>query len=253
MKLFETLALAQRQTPFYHSEEYSFFIRNAYRLSDTEMFSFLSSPESAFDVIRANIIIRSIINKERIEKAYRSYLKLQSSKIEELTSLEEYMANAMSDLPYLKWNDKKIYVPIFPISLTKIYSKSFEKLALKPYKHLLKEYQSVLIDTFDYYSYAAFSSYFTRLITVKKTDTILVSYDYDSESIYFINDQGRLEERIALFDKELPSPNKNHMIKRIERVVDAYLNSDRSSLIEALKEEKLISEKLLLSIENKSK
>lgn len=253
MKLFETLARAQRETPFYHSDEYLFFVRNAYRLNESESFAYLSSPQNPFDVVRANIVIRSLINKEAIERFYRSISKLKESGKDEDAKLDEYMKNAMNGLPYLDYGEKKIYVPVFPISLAEIYGQNFEKLSAKPYKRLLNGYQAMLIDCFDYYGYALFSSFFTRLITIKKTQSLLVSYDYDAESLYFINDQGRLESRIAFFDKDLPSPNKNHMVKRIERVATAYLTHDREGLLLALKEEKLISEKLILSLSEKGK
>ena len=63
-----------------------------------------------------------------------------------------------------------------------------------------------------------------------------------------INDQGRLDSKICLFDREIKTPVKTHMVKRIEAVADAYLANDKNALIQALVQGNLISSSLMHEI-----
>ncbi len=124
---------------------------------------------------------------------------------------------------------------------------------MPPYKKLLKDYEAALIDPFDYYGAALYDSYFTKLVILRKTKNSMAAYDYDAECIYFINEEGRLDAKIALFDKGLTKPLKNHMIPRIQKVVDAYYENDRDKMLNVLLKEKLISDALRKKADEKKK
>lgn len=246
MSLFDELALHQKKTPFASSSESMFFTEHAYLLNDSDLWRSYLKPSDSFMTVRANILLRALLNKKRIEKEYLGKIKAdRENPSPDHLSVEEYMRNVLSGLPYLVKEGKKIYVPIFPESVNALYSSHYEKLTLPPYKNLLLAYQAMSVDPFDYYGYALFDSYFTRLVAVRKTEKVLACYDYDAESLYFINDQGRLDAKVAFFDKDLKNPSKTHMVKRIEAVADAYLASDRDAFIKALVEGNLISSSLL--------
>ncbi len=240
MNLYEALASHQRPTSFPKSSEALFFNHYSYMLSTDELWARFLKPADSFDTVRANIILRALLNKQETEKLYLSKSREEKNG-EDALSLKEFMENGMSDFPYLLWEGKKIYVPIFPQSLNLIYGSDYEKLGQAPYKRLVSDYEAATIDPFDYYGFHLFDSYFTRLVAVRKTPKIMAAYDYDAECLYFINDEGRLDAKIALFDRGIAMPVKTHMIKRIERVADAYLASDREEMIKALVEENLIS------------
>jgi hypothetical protein len=155
-------------------------------------------------------------------------------------------------MPYLLFHDHKIYVPFFPISINDLYSTHFEKLLKAPYKRLIGSYQSSAIDIFDYYGYEIYDSYFTKLVPIRKTPKCLAAYDYDAEALYFINDQGRLDEKICFFDKTIKIPVKTHLVKRIEAVADAYLADDKDALCRALVGGNLISSGLMHKLAGQS-
>lgn len=242
--LFESLQKAQRATSFQNSEEMRFFVHNSFLLTKSTLWNHFRLPEDSFDVVRANIIIRSLINQEIIEKLYKNY---EVGRRDEQLSLEEYMASGMADLPYLVHEGRKIYVPIFPSSINHIYSEDFYRLSTPPYDNLSKIIESMTIDPFDYYGYHLYDSYFSRLIPIKGKGKVFAFYDYDAECIYFVNDQGRLDNLIALFDRGIKKPVKTHMIERVEKVVDAYLAMDRDALLTSLLEEKLVSSSFISS------
>jgi hypothetical protein len=252
MNLYESLAQAQAKTPFSTSSEATFFAEHSYLLSNVDQWHLFLKPSDSFMTVRANIILRALLNKNAIEHFYFSKLKsLKENPSGENLSLEEYMKEEMSVLPYLSYLGKKIYVPFFPESLNTIYSEQFAKLTLTPYNRLLSDYQAAAIDPFDYYGYHLFDSYFTKLVPIRSTPKVLAAYDYDAETLYFINDQGRLDAKICFFDKELGKAVKTHMVKRIEAVADAYLDNDRNRLITALVRENLVSSSLMHKIAGK--
>ena len=80
---------------------------------------------------------------------------------------------------------------------------------------------------------------------IKNADKETAYFHYDTNTIYFINDQGRLDTSIVLFDRYLRHPNYSHMLERIKPVVDAYFAFDREALIKALHENGFISNTLL--------
>lgn len=248
MRLYETLTVHQRPTNFPHSAESTFFNRYAYLLSDNESWEKFLKPTDAFETIRANIILRALLNKMEIEKLFLGYIKASRAKSKKKIPLESWMEKGMEELPFLSFQGEKIYVPIFPISLNVLYSRDYSKLAVAPYKKLLSDYEAATIDPFDYYGYQIYDSYFTRLVAIRKTPKIMASYDYDAECLYFIDDEGRLDAKISFFDKELKTPVKTHMVKRAERVANAYFADDREALLKALVEENLISSSLVHSI-----
>ncbi|MDY4849089.1 MAG: hypothetical protein SO176_02380 [Bacilli bacterium] len=51
-----------------------------------------------------------------------------------------------------------------------------------------------------------------------------------------------MDNKIVLFDKYIKNPKYNHMLERIKPVVDAYFNNDRKAMVDALKENELISD-----------
>jgi hypothetical protein len=251
MDLFYKLEKKQRPTPFGKSQEMAFYLDNRVLLSNVSGYAPFLKAEDSFNIVRANILIRAIMNKEIIEKAYA--LKLKEEKKEGLatTSVKDYMDQAMAELPFLKWKqDQRIYVPIFPANLNVVYAGQFQKLMVPPYLSLLKDYDGVTIDPFDYYGPALFNSYFTKLVEVRSNPSGSAFYDFDAEAVYFVNLQGRLDAKLCLFDRSLHHPSHNHMLKRLFPVVDAYYANDRETMIKALVDNKLISSKEIYKIKS---
>ena len=248
MSLFDQLARKQRKTSFYSSPQMMMFNDNRVLLDQVPLFSRFMKATEPFDIIRANIIIQSILNKKAIEEAYSEQKK--EKKNSKKKESEEYMNGVLETLNYMPLEDEKIFIPIFPISLNRIYSKDYEKLSKPPYEALLHNYEAVVVDPFDTYGSDIYNTYFTKLVLIKKTDLGAAYYDYDSDAIYFVNHQGRLDGKLCLFDKYLYHPNYNHIIKRITPVVDAYYRESKDDVERLLVENKLISSKLILKIKS---
>ena len=151
----------------------------------------------------------------------------------------------ISEQPYYQEGQKKIYIPFFSRSLNQIYFEEPEKLLTSPYAGLKDKFQDTVVDPFDTYGSELYNSHFSRLVKVKQEDKETAFFHYDTNTIYFVNEQGRLDGTVVLFDRYLRRPSYSHMLERIRPVVDAYFNFDREGFINALYDNGFISSHLL--------
>lgn len=250
MDLFATLEKKQRKTHFQRSEEMAFYLANGGVLVDYPIFSCYRKAETPFQIQRANIVLRSLQAKQVIDDGVRE-AKAKcggANKGNAPQIFEETMTPILKKLPYHIHEGEKIYIPFFSKSINRLYASEWIKLISSPYKRFLKNFDSILIDPFDYYGDDLFESLFTKLIRVKKTEEGSAFYDYDTFTIYFVNKQGRLDCKCCLFDRYLKDHNRNHMMIRIQPVVDAYYQGNAEEMKSFLVKNKLISSKLIYKI-----
>lgn len=252
MQLYETLASNQKHKNFFKGEEYRFFLDYRHILESVPTFKYLSSGEDDFHIMRANIIIRSLLNKVEIEEAlqFACNKSLKDYGVLNHEFINDFVRERMANLPYLQEGNSKIYIPIFTRALNIVYANDFEKLQRAPYDSLLKQFDTSVIDPFELYNFDLYNSFFTKFIKIKQTSTEMAVYHFDYQTIYIINNQGRLDAKLALFDKHLKRINTNHILDRIAPVVDAYFDNNREKLYEALVSNELISSKLIHKIKH---
>lgn len=246
--MYEILENKQKyRRPFSTSEDFKYFISHRDQLGKFKTFSPLyDSEENEFDIMRANILLRGLENKTLIEKEslnIREHGALDHNKF--ITTLRERIV----DQPYYSFDDVKIYIPFFSTALNQIYLNESEKLLSLPYSELQNSFEDACIDPFDVYGAELFNSYFTSLVKISSSKHVTAFYHYDTNTIYMINDQGRLDVKIVLFDKYIKRPSYAHMMERLAPVVESYYNNDRRGMIDNLLNNKLISpqmHKLLL-------
>ncbi len=249
--LFEYLEKKQkRRNSFEHSDEFQFYLNNRLILRKFPRFEFLLDKEvDDFSVMRANILIYSFMNKEALEKEIASLSKalVKDNQIDHIAYINTIKARLV-DAPYYLYGKEKIYIPVFTAAMNDIYLHEPEKLLVPPYNNLVNEFKQILVDPFDVYGAKLFDSPFTRLINVGTDGKTIAYFHYDTNTIYFVNEQGRLDHKIVLFDRYIAHPNYNHMLERVKPVVEAYFNYSRSDLLVSLHENGLISSKVLSDI-----
>ena len=248
MKLFDTLAKYQKNINLKKSEEYYFYINNRFLLSNIERYKYLLDIKNEFDIIRANIIIHAIKNKNVLDKTIIYAYEASNMKTEDVI---DFVHEQMVGKPYLVDGDNKIYIPIFSRAINSLYYDQFGKLLKDPYNQLLDNFDSSCIDLFELYNFNLYNSLFTKLVTIYRDDHYLIAYHFDFHTIYIINDQGRLDSKIALFDKYLKRPNYSHIIERIKPAIEKYLQDDKRGMLEELRINKLISDKLIMKIKHR--
>lgn len=240
---------SMKRKPFRKSEEYAFFLEHRHFLDKFINYRFLAKFDNApFDVMRANIFLHGIINKKIIEEEIKTLCSdldngSDSSKKEILNIFTE----KINELPCHNEDGYKICIPFFTKSLNEIYIKEPFKLLTFPYDKLEKEYFDSVIDPFDAFSYRIFNSSFTNLVFIMFSENKKEAafFHHDTKSIFIINNQGRLDEEIVLFDKYMKNYNFDKILERVEAVVDAYFTFDRSAFVESLYRNGFISHKLL--------
>lgn len=247
MDLFKMLNKKQRRTAFESSSQMRYFLDNQVLLSEVPYFSNLKKAQNPFDVIRANVVILSLISKMKIEKLYFSQRKeiLKNGGNIQPEKLQEQVIAALSDLPKFESNGDLVILPIFSKAVNRIYINNLEELRNNPYKMLLDNFDSAAIDPFDFYGVDIYNSPFTKLQLIKRHGDSAAFYDADSLSIYFVNKQGRLDVKLSLFDKYCRHPNFANIVERIIPVIEAYYEDDKEKMIQALVDNKLISSTFL--------
>ena len=240
---------AKKRTDFELSEEFQFFLENRHYLTKMPKFADFYEPgEEPFNVIRANVILYAYINKATMEaeiKNLKSYINSKNSHANFVKSYHEII----SEQPYFQEGKTKIYIPFFSRSLNQIYFDEPEKILTSPYVALMDKFQDTVVDPFDTYGSEIYNSHFSRLVQVMKVDKETAFFHYDTNTIYFVNEQGRLDGTVVLYDRYLRHPSYSHMLERIKPVVEAYFNFNREEFISALYNNGFISLHMLRLIQ----
>lgn len=243
MTIYEILETKQKsRRSFSSSDEFKYFIERRHQLGVFKRFSDLyDSEENEFDIIRANILIRGLENKELFEKEIQN---ISLHNMPEHTKFVLALRERTIDQPYFESEGLKIYIPFFSRALNEIYVNEPEKLLSLPYSELQSSYENACIDPFDTYGYELYNSFYTSLVKIAESKHVAAFFHYDNDTIYFINDQGRIDAKLVLFDKYIKRPKHTHMMERIMPVVEAYFNNDRKLMVNELLNNNLISEKM---------
>ena len=237
---------AKRRKTFEASEEFHFFIENRHILMHFPQFiHFYDTENDPFQVMRANIIMQALINKSKMEEEVDSLDKYLDSGKKNHDNFVKSFHEIISELPYYQEGNNKIYIPLFSRELNQIYINEPEKLLTSSYNALREDFKETIVDPFDTYGSELYNSHFSRLVKIASVDKETAFFHYDTNTIYFVNEQGRLDAGIVLFDKYIRHPSYSHMLERIKPVVDAYFAYDREGMIDALFTNGFISNRLL--------
>ena len=243
MGIYTTLENKQKyRRSFSNSDDFKYFIQNREKIGKFKRYANLyDSEENEFNIMRANILLRGLENKRLFESEIeniKNHGDIEHTKF--VTALKERTI----DQPYYEINGVKIFIPFFSTALNQIYVNEPEKMLSLPYSELKTDFEEACIDPFDTYGYELFNSYFTSLVKISETKGVAAFFHYDTNTIYFINDQGRLDAKLVLFDKYMKKISFTHMMERISPVVEAYFNNNKVEMIDALFNNNLISENM---------
>ncbi len=220
MKIYELLKENRRPHLITPSREYLFFQEHEALLTHVpELIPFINSKDD-FDLICANIIQSALLNYEALTK----YWTTNSGTSDELPVKALF-----------NYNNVPIYCPLFSVSNNILIGNNLgNKLNLT----------HDAIDLFEIYNFSLFESQLTSLVLVGEDIHTRAYYHYDFHAIYVVNDQGRLDVKICLFDKHIKRPDFRNVLERIKPTLNEYYAGNRIGFINALVKEKLISHKL---------
>ena len=225
--------------PFSSGDDFKYFMENREKLGKFKRFAELyDSEENEFDIMRANILLRGLENKTLFEKEIENihnHGNIEPGKF--ILTLKERILGQ----PYYDASGVKIYIPFFSAALNQIYTNEPQKLLALPYSELQNNFEDACIDPFDTYGSELYNSFFTSLVKIASSKHATAFFYYDTNTVYIINDQGRLDSKFVLFDKYMKKPSYTHMMERILPFVEAYFNNDRQGVVDALLNNNLIS------------
>ncbi len=252
--IYSILAKRKKKVNIRQTEEYKLYFKYCTLYPSILSFYHISINETnQFKIIQANIIIKSLINKDLIENRLKE--------IESLGLLDSYTEEEIRDdiwklldernSPYISIEKSRVYIPIFSRTLNLIYNEECSKILEYPYSDLIKKPKNSCIDLFDVYNFSLYESPFSSLILIKKDVSSAAYYHPDFETIYIINDQGRLDLEIPLFDRYIKHPEQHRIIMKIQDVVENFYKNDFNGFVKSLYSNGFISKKTYSLIRNK--
>lgn len=252
--IYSILAKRKKKVNIRQTEEYKLYFKYCTLYpSILSFYRFSINETNPFRIIQANIVIKSLINKDLIEnrlKEIKSLGLLDSYSEEEIRDdiwklLDEHNS------PYISVEKSRVYIPIFSRTLNLIYNEECSKILEYPYSDLIKKPKSSCIDLFDTYNFSLYESPFSSLILIKKDISSAAYYHPDFETIYIINNQGRLDLEIPLFDRYIKHPEQHKIINKVQDVVEYFYNNDFNGFVKSLYLNKFISKKTYSLIRHK--
>jgi hypothetical protein len=240
-------AIKKRKINYSQTEDFRFFIENASKYAIVLGHYHITPAErSPFKVIQGNIIIRAMINKEIIDDVVskESQDAIKADNTPEYLKKKMWSALEEQGAPYFNMDKARIYIPVYSMPLNIIYNDHCDKLLEYPYDQLATKPLTSCIDLFDAYGYKVYESAFTTLVLIKEDKTSAAFYSNDFSIIYIINNQGRLDQEIPIYDKYLKHPEMHHALNKINAAVEAYYSNDYQAFVFSLYNNGLISKKV---------
>ena len=238
-KIYNILKQERNKKGLSSCNEMTFYRKFRGMLKSNPIFFKYADIDNDFDIIKANIIIKSIINKDELDSVINDmYIANANVSVE---SIKDDIKEKTSDLPYIAYDNFKIFVPFFNKATNIIYSNESEKMFQYPYVELFKKFEPFFIDPFETYNIDLFSSLFTQLVKIHESNTAVAFYHYDFNAIFIISKQGTLDNIIYLFDRHMKNPHKYNIIEKVRPLVQAYFDNDLSLFIYLLYKNDLVS------------
>lgn len=220
MHIYELLAKNRRHNLIGPSWE-NLYVQERYDLLKVYPdFLTLRSDVEDFGLLQASIVIQAIEN----------YYK-----IEELKKEKEKISYFHEQLKVFTFDGLAIYYPLFSVSTNLLFAKD---------QNLEFDFEHHVIDFFETYNFALYESSYTSLVLVGEDQTTRAYYHYDFHAVYIINNQGRLDVKICLFDTYLKKPNFSNILERLKPVITSYYAGDQKGFVRALYKGEFMSNKL---------
>jgi hypothetical protein len=151
MKFFTLLNRRQAYRSLAKSKEFNFFIKHRSLLLHVNSFRHFFNLEDEFTLVRANILLRGLLNKKRIEE-FLSMLGEQSmqqfKRIKHHWIRDEFTQTFKADF-HFHIDNQIAYLPFFNRAMNYIYAYEPDKLFDYPYQKLIEAIEPGLVDPFE--------------------------------------------------------------------------------------------------------
>lgn len=215
------------------SEEQVFFDENASLFN--EPLSRYNDPTSLYSLIRANILLLSLKNKETL---FHYISRLSVENLHEEKTREALFKN----LPSFRFKGATILVPTYSPQVNEKLLKTPWVFKSFPYDAMVKDRNVSLSHPFDVYGNLPYSSPFTRLVRLDvRKNNKAIFYHPEFTTLFVIDEQGLLENEIPLKDEKVKNWPPRNLFEKLDKVMEDYFRLDRTAFLEDLLSFGLIS------------
>lgn len=235
-----------RETQRYlKSSDGQFYLQQRRRLWMLPSFEAYANATSLFTMIQAVIILKGLLQKETIDQYLKQQGQLsiqQHGRIKHHLIRERYLQAIHHPYQFIDQNQQPIILPFFNRALNYIYGQEPDKLYDYPYSRLEEDFSTSIIDVFEHYGWQLYQSKFVSLVPLTPQDrSTKAFYEPHARVVLMINQQGRLDAAISLFDRWIKKPDFTELKARLNLAIAPYFHNDRAGLIQQLHAQGLIS------------
>jgi hypothetical protein len=230
---------------FFKTPAGQFFRQNRRLLLQYPAFQSWFFVQRPFAILQANILLRGIIQKQRIDLFLKQegFSSIQThGRIKHHLIRDRFKEHMTFKYQFDDDHAQPIILPFFNRALNFIYRQEPDKLYDYPYNRLDQDFAAVALDAFEHYGWRLFASNFATLIPLHLGDrSSQAFYDQDAKLIFIINQQGREDAMIALDPKMKKKDPTIDDISGLKAALTFYFSHDRIRFIQALATAKLIT------------
>ena len=227
------------------SSDGQFYLQQRRRLFQFPAFEAYANSTSLFTMIQAVIILKGLLQKETIDQYLKQQGQLsiqQHGRIKHHLIRERYLLDLHHPYQFIDQNHQPIILPFFNRALNYIYAHEPDKLYDYPYSRLEEDFSTSIIDAFEHYGWQLYQSKFASLFCLSPHDrSTKAFYEPHARVVLMINQQGRLDAAISLFDRGVKKPDLTNIEAKLNLAIAPYFNNDRAGLIHQLHAQGLIS------------
>ena len=208
--------------------------------------------KSMFDIFDYEILYKSIFTDNQLHNYYEffqteNYDILSFMNYDEKRNLvNKEFSKHLNDLPSFKYQDKEIYVPMYEDHINVKLLTDYQIFDLKQHKQYIENYKVTKDNPKQLYGVLPYISSFSSLEYIKDVDGISYFYYEPTKSMYLFNND--FVGYYVLTDIKSTNTIGKDIV---EKIIDTCLLNDEVKLLNVLKEENLISDKLYKKLEKK--
>ena len=215
-----TLPLNTEENTFY--DEHAMLFNQATReYVDTYLPSLL---------IKSDIILHSLLNKENIDEKVSQYSYEQLKK-------DFLIKNILNDLISFKFEDVDIYIPTYDKEINKLIKEDLSSFK-KENNRYIKDRNYKVINPFNYYKNKIFESKFCRLIKLNVSNNGDEFFFHSDLNTLFVINSGNI---VVEFPVQPDKKNKVDLFNRLSIVAKGYFKLNETDFLDLLLKTHLIS------------
>jgi len=201
---------------------------------------------SLFELIRADVILGMLENRERIFAGIEDF---QPDKLRRPLVIQSLFRLS----PYLLLEDgTKIYLPFYSREINRALLEDPSSFREGKYRPLLDAPDSAYEDPFDTYGARLYDSLFTRLLPLPEVSRDFLAFYHPAfETLFLIDRDGKNARMLPVFDEKQVLPEKENLIARLTVIAKDVAEGDEEGTLDDLRKEGLMSDSLYEEVQHR--